>query len=88
MDNIGVSALKENGILTDDSRSKAEIFLRQFSSVYTKEDTTEPLPTIKDKSYPSINNISVDEKGVLKLIQGLNVNKAAGPDGIPNKTLN
>ena len=87
VDNIGVSALKENGMLFDDSKSKSEILLRQFSSVFTQEDTTEPLPDIKDKSYPSINNITVEVKGVLKLLQNINVNKAAGPDGIPNKLL-
>ena len=87
VDNVGVSSLKEDGVLYDDTQSKVEIFLRQFSSVFTKEDTTQPLPDIKDNSYPSISNISVDEKGVLKLLQNLNVNKAAGPDGIPNKLL-
>ena len=87
VDNIGVSGLKENGILYEDSKSKAEILLKQFTSVFTKEDTSAPLPDIKDKSFPSINNILVDEKGVLKLIKGMNVNKAAGPDGIPNKLL-
>ena len=84
VDNVGVSSLKEDGVLYDDTQSKVEIFLRQFSSVFTKEDTTQPLPDIKDNSYPSISNISVDEKGVLKLLQNLNVNKA---DGIPNKLL-
>ena len=51
------------------------------------QDTTEPLPDIKDKSYPSINDITVEVKGVLKLLQNVNVNKATGPDGIPNKLL-
>ena len=87
VDNVGISGLKENGVLFEDSKSKAEILLRQFTSVFTKEDTTAPLPDIKEKSFPSINNILVDEKGVLKLLKGMNVNKAAGPDGIPNKLL-
>ena len=87
VDNIGVSGLKEDGVIFDDSRSKANILSKQFSSVYTREDTSQPLPEIKGKSYPSISNILVHEEGVLKLLQGLNVNKAAGPDCIPNKLL-
>ena len=46
-----------------------------------------PQRHIKDKSYPSINYITVEVKGVLKLLQNINVNKAAGPDGIPNELL-
>ena len=87
VDNIGVSGLIDQGILYEDSQSKAEVLNKQFSSVYTKEDESAPLPDIKEKSFPSIQNILVDEKGVLNLLKGMNVNKAAGPDGIPNKIL-
>ena len=87
VDSIGISALKENGLLFEDSRSKAEILLKQFSSVFTREDTSKPIPNIKDSSFPSIENISIQEAGVLKLLQGINVNKAAGPDNLPNKLL-
>ena len=87
VDNIGISALKENGVLFDDSKSKAEILLKQCTSVFTREDTTKPLPNLKEKQFPSIENIQIDEKGVLNLLKGINVNKAAGPDNIPNKIL-
>ena len=87
VDNFGISALKENGLLFEDSRSKAEILLKQFTSVFTKEDTSKPIPNIKDSSFPSIKNISIEEAGVLKLLKGMNVNKAAGLDNIPNKFL-
>ena len=88
---IGLYSLQKfppyQGILYEDSQSKAEVLNKQFSSVYTKEDESAPLPDIKEKSFPSIQNILVDEKGVLNLLKGMNVNKAAGPDGIPNKIL-
>ena len=74
VDNIGVSGLIDQGILYEDSQSKAEVLNKQFSSVYTKEDESAPLPDIKEKSFPSIQNILVDEKGVLNLLKGMNVN--------------
>ena len=35
-DNLGVSPLKENGKIFSESKDRAEILLRQFSSVFTK----------------------------------------------------
>ena len=87
VDNVDVSGLKDKGMFFEDSKSKAEILLNQFTSVFTKENKDEPLPNIKSESFPSINEITIDERGVLKLINNLKVNKAAGPDGIPNKFL-
>ena len=71
----------------EDSKSKAELLLKQFSSVFTIENKDDPLPTLNSNKFPSINNLVIDERGVLKLINNLNVNKAVGPDGIPNKFL-
>ena len=36
-DNIGVAPLKTNGQLVNDSKGKAEILMRQFKSVFTRE---------------------------------------------------
>ena len=88
VDNVGVSGLKENGILHEDSKTKASLLLKQFSSVFTKEDNSVPLPHIENPTdYPNIENIKVNEKGVLTLLTKLNTNKASGPDGISNKFL-
>ena len=38
-ENIGVSALKEKGVLYSDSHKKAEILNKQFSSVFTRDST-------------------------------------------------
>ena len=54
--------------------------------MYTKDDKDAPLPKIEHPTkYPSISNITVDEKGVLNLLTKLNTNKASGPDGISNR---
>ena len=73
MDNIGVAGLKDNGKLSENSKTKAEILLKQFTSVFTREDTTVPLPSIDKEKYPCIEDITIDENGVLKLIRNLNV---------------
>ena len=56
--------------------------------MHTKDDKDAPLPNIEHATkYPSISNITVDEKGVLNLLTKLNTNKASGPDGISNRFL-
>ncbi|CAG2184521.1 unnamed protein product [Mytilus edulis] len=43
-DNIGVAGIKKNGILHQDSKSKAELLNDQFKSVFTKENASDQLP--------------------------------------------
>ena len=86
-DNVGVAGIKSNGILHQDSQTKAELLNQQFKSVFTKENREEPLPPLIETSYPSISEITIVEEGVEKLLKNLNVNKASGPDGLPNKIL-
>ena len=88
-DNIGVARIKKNGILHQDSKSKAELLNDQFKSVFTKENAQEPLPEVSEPKYPSISdiNIEVHVHGVVQLLTNLNINKASGPDNIVNKVL-
>ena len=46
-DNIGVSPLFSNGKLESDSKTKADILLNQFSSVFTTDDSTDMPPVDK-----------------------------------------
>ena len=86
MDYVGVSPLKSKGILHSDSVTKAEILLKQFSSVFTR-DSDSRLPPVSRYIEQGIENIVVRESGVLKLLQKLNISKAPGPDALPNKVL-
>ena len=45
-DNIGVAAIKNNGILYHDSKTKAELLNNQFKPVFTMDDDTDHLPTM------------------------------------------
>ena len=83
-DNIGVAAIKNNGILYHDSKTKAELLNHQFKSVFTMDDDTDHLPTMSHPKYPNIENITISIEGVEKLLDNINIHKASGPDKIPN----
>jgi hypothetical protein len=70
-----------------DSSTRANILNEQFSSVFNKD---EYIATIKNKGpspFPSMGSFTVSSEGVKKLLDGLNIHKAAGPDGIPARVL-
>ena len=85
-DAFGITSLRENGILKTDTKDKADICNRQFQSAFTREDDSDPPP--KGASpFSSMGEITVDPKGVAKLLDGLNVHKAPGPDGLNARVL-
>ena len=67
-----------------DSSSKSEIFNKQFQSVFTKKSTT-ATPRLFGNKYPAIGNLSITLKGVQRLLEKINISKAAGPDLIPGR---
>ena len=85
-DNIGVAPLKEGPELHSDSTSKARILLKQFCSVFTKPDNS-PQPTMPGHPFPDIEPITIETKGIEKLLKNLNASKASGPDDIPTRIL-
>ena len=86
-DNIGVAGIKHEGMLHQDSKMKAELLNRQFQSVFTKENENEPLPPIKERTYPCMPEIVIKTDGVEKLLRNLSPHKASGPDSLPNTIL-
>ena len=78
-DSSGVAPLKKDGVLISDARSKANILNTQYASVFTQEDISN-IPELDRSPHPHISTTSISEKGVKKLLDNLNPNKAAGPD--------
>ena len=65
---------------------KAEEFNGQFTDVFNKNEHTQvPLP---DRSSPFMDDIAVSRDGVIKLLKGLNLSKALGPDELRPRVLN
>ena len=84
-DNTGLAPLKSGAKLVTASQEKADILLEEFSSVFTKEDT-DFIPW-QGPASQKIDEITVTENGVKKLLQQLKPHKASGPDRISNRVL-
>ena len=81
-DHLGVAPLKEGNIIYCDPMQKANILNRQFISVQT-DDTKTSIPDLGPSQYPSMEDITVSCKGVVKPLKNLIPHKAVGPDDIP-----
>ena len=82
----GITSLRENGILKTDTIDKANICNKQFQSAFTCETDSE-IPSKGTSPFTPMGEITVDPKGVLKLLNGLKVHKAPGPDGLSARVL-
>ena len=85
-DSSGVAPLKENGKMHADPKDKTNILNRQYESVYTKEDTNN-VPSPSGQPYQPMEEITVTEHGVRKLLLKINPRKACGPDMISARIL-
>ena len=85
-DAFGIASLRENGILKTDTKEKANICNRQFQSAFTREGNSDP-PSKGASPFSPKGDITVDPKGVAKLLDGLNVHKAPGPDELNARVL-
>ena len=85
-DYCGVSTLQQNGISYSDNQSKADLLNSQFSSIFTKDDSSS-LPDMNLGLYPDISNFVVSTSGVTKILQELDPSKSPGPDKIPSRPI-
>ena len=85
-DNIGISPMKSKGHLVTDSVERTKLLVDQFQSVFTKNDK-KPLPNVSRRDKENIPTLNIGEKGVRKLLQNIKINKAVGPDELPNRVL-
>ena len=75
----------KQGTTAESDVDKAEALNDQFTGVFTKK-THDQVPLLERK-IPKMKDIRITEGGVLKLLQGLNISKARGPDEISPKIL-
>ena len=85
-DHIGVSPLKSNGQLVNDSKGKADILINQFKFVFTREEN-KTLPKTTKHISRSIPDLEIRSEGIAKLLKNINPSKASGSDNIPNRIL-
>ena len=85
-DHCGVASLEVNGIMYNKCEDKASVLNEYFTSVFTKEDTSN-IPSLDSYSFPDISPITITNAGVLALLSNLKIHKASGPDKIPASLL-
>ena len=81
-----ITTLRENGVLKNDTLHKANICNRQFQSTFTHESNDE-IPSKDTSPFTAINEIKVDPKGIIKVLNNLNIHKPPGPDGLSARVL-
>ena len=82
----GVSPLLQKGKLITDRLKQTNILNNQFASVFTKENILD-IPTLHGPDFPDLPELSISQDGVEKLLNGIKVSKASGPDLIPCRFL-
>ena len=80
-DSVGIEAISHKGSITTDPKMIAEAFADQYESVFCKENL-DNIPSIMPSPYPDMEDFEISESGVLSELQGLNVHKSVGPDGL------
>ena len=68
-DSFGITSLRENGILKTDAKEN-----RQFQTAFTREGDSDQ-PSKGASQFSSMGDITVDPKGVSKLLEGLTLLK-------------
>ena len=66
---------------------KVDLLSQQFESVFVRDSDQNATPILPGTPFPNISNLLISEGGILKLLKGLDISKASGPDQIPNKIL-
>ena len=92
-DSTGIKTLKKNGSTVTDLEQKADLLNNHFYSVFTQQIPMNLSALCKFFTNLSKNEendmpeIFITEIGVFKLLQALNISKAAGPDGLRPRVL-
>ena len=92
-DSTGIKTQKKNGSTFTDPEQKADLLNNHFYSVFSQQSPMKLSALCKFFTNLSKNEendmpeIFITERGVFKLLQALNISKAAGPDGLRPRVL-
>ena len=79
---------EKNPTFTSTDEEKSDIFLKYFSSVFTKEPDNDDMPHFDKQNYTlELKDIEIDSDMVSKKLKCLKVNKSPGPDAIHPRVL-
>ena len=84
----GVSnVIDADGKLTETEEEAATALNTYYHSVFTYDDGLTPPPAFSEQTSERIQDVYLSVEGVEEVLQGLNPNKAAGPDGVESRIL-
>ena len=83
----GIGPLIKENKLTNDENEMASILNNFFASVFTNEDCTSYQPLEHKSTQNILQQISIEEIDVLRVIDKIKVNKSPGPDKISPRVL-
>ena len=84
----GVSnVIDGDGRLTESEMETATALNVYYHSVFTRDDPNSPPPLFPDQTEEQLTDVTVTTDAVEEILLSLNVNKAAGPDGVENRVL-
>ena len=75
-----------DGKIITTNQDKADATNKQFKDAFTKERTSD-IPSLGPSPYPSCCEITLTSPGIIKLLEGLQHHKAAGPDSLPPRII-
>ena len=81
--NIGIAPLRSKGQLISDPKGRAEQLVDKIVSTFTKDGNQEN-PSVSTRVEDDIPPLVIEEEGMFKLLRSIKVDKAAGPDELPN----
>ena len=58
-DNVGVAAIKNNGVLFPNSKTKTELLNHKHMSFFFMDDEKDHLTTMSHPKYPNIEDITI-----------------------------
>ena len=85
VDTLSIPPLTSNGVTCSKPSEQADCLNKQFASVFTQEDMFS-IPFVAN-NFGRMSDITVSICGVVKLLEGLDVNKSLGPDDISPRVL-
>jgi len=84
-DPSGIPTLEKDGITYAANLSKANVLNDHFYSFF--KDDNDTLLEMADTPYPTIPNVEIHTTRIIQLLNGIDLFKAMGPDGLPPRLL-
>ena len=82
-----IPVLKKNDQLYSTSQQKAEILASTFANKFRVDGAEDPSPELNKTTSTSMSNFVFKPKTIRQILKNLKIEKATGPDQIPNRVL-